>query len=343
MSDSRQHWLDRNRPPRVQITYDVETLGSSAKQEIPFVAGIMGDFAGPGNAAGGKKLSERGFVEIDRDNFGQVMAAQKASLDLGTKKLRAVSRTGDPATPYVVSTAAGADAHDVAVALDIASLEDFSPRAILEQLGHKTEGSAIAEMMKTRQYLSELLVKIQGNVVSAGDLLSQSRTELAAAVPAKLADATKALQAAGLKIDPAVAALSAFAAGATGEGKFDTAAFAADDKTAFEKAMGEVTTAAGTGNKAVAAVIAALKAAPAAEDAPAITAAANGLSTVRGKVDVAVQALNTAVSKLTDKPKADAAGPLATTATNAATDLATQTDKARAATDAATRFASPAS
>lgn len=331
MSESRQHWLDRNRPPRVQITYDVETLGSSAKQEIPFVAGVMGDFAGPGNRAAGKTLSERGFVEIDRDNFDQVMAAQQASLNLGTKKLRGVSLgTGADGKPaYMVSTADGAAATDVGVMLNITSLDDFGPRAILEQLGSRAEGSAIAEMMKTRQYLSELLTKIQGNVVNADTLVSESRAAL-------LPNAIAALQAAGLLIAPAITALNAFGEGATGDGKFDTAGFADADKAAFTAAMAEVTTAAGTGKTAVDGMLAALTPT---SDAATAKAAADKLDALRAKVDAAVGKLNTAVANLTDTGKKSAADPLAKTATSRARALGDQTGRARAALDSATKFA----
>jgi len=44
--ESTQHKLDRIRPPRVQITYDVETGGAIEMKELPFVVGVMADLAG---------------------------------------------------------------------------------------------------------------------------------------------------------------------------------------------------------------------------------------------------------------------------------------------------------
>lgn len=79
MPESTQHKLDRIRPPRVQITYDVETAGAIIKKQLPFVVGIMADLSGT-NAEGkpAKKLPplrERKFVVIDRDNFNDVLAS----------------------------------------------------------------------------------------------------------------------------------------------------------------------------------------------------------------------------------------------------------------------------
>jgi len=73
MSDSLQDKLSRVRKPRVHITYDVETNGAQEKKELPFVVGVMGDYSGD-NTASKKALKERKFVQIDRDNFNDIMA-----------------------------------------------------------------------------------------------------------------------------------------------------------------------------------------------------------------------------------------------------------------------------
>jgi len=82
MAESTQHKLDRIRPPRVQITYDLETGGAIQKKEIPFVMGIMADLSGTKPAA--KKLSdpERKFIEIDRDSFDSIMRSIKPTLSV---------------------------------------------------------------------------------------------------------------------------------------------------------------------------------------------------------------------------------------------------------------------
>ena len=77
--ESLQHKLDRVRPPRVQITYDVEVGGAIELKELPFVVGVMGDFVGKPEEPL-PRSKNRKFVEIDPDNFNQVMAGMKPRL-----------------------------------------------------------------------------------------------------------------------------------------------------------------------------------------------------------------------------------------------------------------------
>jgi len=82
MSDSLQKWVGRNRPPRVQITYDVETGGAVEKKELPMVVGLLADLSGqPLNPL--PKLKERRFIEVDRDNFTGVMTKIAPRLEIG--------------------------------------------------------------------------------------------------------------------------------------------------------------------------------------------------------------------------------------------------------------------
>jgi type VI secretion system protein ImpC len=81
MGESTQHKLSRIRPPRVQITYDVELGGAIQKKEIPFVVGIMSELSGK-NQNLLEPLKQRKFIEIDRDNFENVLIAQQPALDL---------------------------------------------------------------------------------------------------------------------------------------------------------------------------------------------------------------------------------------------------------------------
>src|SRR5439155_8681954 len=77
MSESLQHKLDRVRRPRVQITYDVETNGAMRKTELPFVVGVLADLSGQPKEAL-KPLKERKAVQVDRDNFNDVLARATA-------------------------------------------------------------------------------------------------------------------------------------------------------------------------------------------------------------------------------------------------------------------------
>ena len=81
MNNSRQAWVGRNRPPRVQITYDVEIGDAVEKKELPFVVGVMSDLSGQ-PAEPLPKLKNRRFVEIDRDNFNEVMDSMSPRLDV---------------------------------------------------------------------------------------------------------------------------------------------------------------------------------------------------------------------------------------------------------------------
>ena len=81
MAENTQHKLDRVRPPRVQITYDVEIGDAIVKKEIPFVVGILAELSGK-NQDKLLPLKERKFVEIDRDNFDKVMNASQPEIDV---------------------------------------------------------------------------------------------------------------------------------------------------------------------------------------------------------------------------------------------------------------------
>ena len=138
MAESTQHKLDRVRPPRVQITYDVEIGDAIEMKELPFVAGIMADLSGtPENPL--PKLKDRKFVEIDRDNFNDVMAAIK---------LRAVCQVDN----RLVN-----DGTKINVALTFDNIESFNPVNVLKQV------EPLKKLYEARQKLSDLLTKLDGN------------------------------------------------------------------------------------------------------------------------------------------------------------------------------------
>ena len=123
-----QHWLGRNRPPRVQITYDVETMGATVKETIPFIMGIIGDFAGGDRPA--QPLSERVFVQIDRDNFTTVMAGLQPALNLGSKQPFTTVRTAAGSTVQAVTDPEKA----FPVNLAFAKIDDFEPQSIIQNV-----------------------------------------------------------------------------------------------------------------------------------------------------------------------------------------------------------------
>ena len=115
MSDSVHAKLNRVRKPRVHITYDVETEGAAIERELPFIVGVMGDFAGDPTEPL-KPLAERKFIQIDRDNFNDVMARIAPGLNMKVK-----------------NTLAGDDS-EMAVNMKFRSIEDFEPARVAEQV-----------------------------------------------------------------------------------------------------------------------------------------------------------------------------------------------------------------
>ncbi|EHZ2743287.1 type VI secretion system contractile sheath small subunit [Vibrio vulnificus] len=127
--------LSRVRKPRVHITYDVETEGTSLKKELPFVVGVMGDFAGQ-NTEALKPLKDRRFIQIDRDNFDDVL-----------KKM-------GPSVEFKVKNTMVDDGTEFAVNLQFQSMKDFEPASIVRQV------DPLRQLMDTRNKLRDLMTKV---------------------------------------------------------------------------------------------------------------------------------------------------------------------------------------
>jgi type VI secretion system protein ImpB len=139
MSESLQHKLSRVRPPRVQITYDVEIGNAIERKELPFVIGVMADLSGK-PAEPLPRVADRKFVAIDRDNFDDVLAAAAPRLAL---------RVPNRLQP---------DADDnLNVELKFEKFEDFEPENIV------TQAPALAKLFEARGRLRDLLTKLDGN------------------------------------------------------------------------------------------------------------------------------------------------------------------------------------
>jgi type VI secretion system protein ImpB len=137
MSDSLQKWVGRNRPPRVQITYDVEIGNAFEKKELPLVVGLMADLSGQlENPL--PKFKERRFVEIDRDNFNDVMTKIAPRLDIS-----------------VPDTLKGEG--NLKVELHFNQIDQFEPESIVNQIPR------LARLLEARQQLRDLLGKLDGN------------------------------------------------------------------------------------------------------------------------------------------------------------------------------------
>ena len=136
--ESLQHRIDRVRPPRIQITYDVEVGGAIELKELPFVVGVMGDFVGKPEEML-PALKNRKFVEIDRDNFNQVMAGMK------------------PRLAYNVENKLQNDGSKMGIELKFNDIEDFEPDKVVQQV------EPLRKLVEARNKLSDLRSKMDGN------------------------------------------------------------------------------------------------------------------------------------------------------------------------------------
>ncbi|HME43641.1 MAG TPA: type VI secretion system contractile sheath small subunit [Syntrophorhabdales bacterium] len=136
--ESLQHKLDRVRAPRVQITYDVEIGDSIEMKEIPFVLGVLADLSGKPDEPL-PRLRDRKFVEMDRDNFNNVLEGMK------------------PRVAFKVDNKLSGDETKLAVELRFKSIDDFRPENVVTQV------EPLRKLLDARQRLSGLLNKLDGN------------------------------------------------------------------------------------------------------------------------------------------------------------------------------------
>jgi type VI secretion system protein ImpB len=134
MSESIHQKLNRVRKPRVHITYEVETEGAEILRELPFVVGILGDFSGDPTQPL-RPMADRKFIQIDRDNFNEVMARMTPGLNL-----KVDNKLAD-------------DGSQISVNLKFNSIEDFEPARVAEQV------PALRALLETRNKLRDLMSK----------------------------------------------------------------------------------------------------------------------------------------------------------------------------------------
>ena len=136
--ESLQHKLDRVRAPRVQITYDVEIGDAIQMKEIPFVVGVLADLSGKPDEPL-PKLKDRKFIEIDRDNFNNVLEATK------------------PRLAFKVDNKLTEEDTKLGAELRFKSLDDFHPENVVKQV------EPLQKLLEARKKLSDLLSKLDGN------------------------------------------------------------------------------------------------------------------------------------------------------------------------------------
>lgn len=136
--ESIQKRLQKVRPPRVQLTYDVEKGDAIEQKEIPFVVGVLGDFSGKPEQPL-PRLKDRKFVNVDLDNFDEVMEGMA------------------PRAAFRVPNKLGGDGGEFAVELKFNSIDDFRPEAVVDQV------EPLRKLLEARSRLADLRNKVAGN------------------------------------------------------------------------------------------------------------------------------------------------------------------------------------
>lgn len=147
MPDSSQKFIGRNRPPRVQIEYDLELYGAEKLVQIPFVMGVMADLNGNVQDEDPIQVDERKFLEIDADNFNDRLKAMKPHIKVSVPNVL----TGEGNIP---------------IDLTFESMDDFSPAVIARKV------TGVKELLEARTQLDNLLTHMDGKS-GAEDLISK--------------------------------------------------------------------------------------------------------------------------------------------------------------------------
>jgi type VI secretion system protein ImpB len=165
--ESTQTKLTRVRPPRVQITYDVQIGDAIELKEIPFVLGVLGDFTG-NPAEELPRLKDRKFVEVNPDNFDDVLAATKPHLAYSVEN----------------KLSENPDAPKLKVDLNFRKLEDFEPEQVARQI------KPLRELLELRTRLADLRGNLQTNqtldellqdVINSSEKMQKLRAEVESA------------------------------------------------------------------------------------------------------------------------------------------------------------------
>ncbi|EBP1800624.1 type VI secretion system contractile sheath small subunit [Salmonella enterica] len=129
-----QHKLDKSRPPRVQITYDVEIGDAETAKELPLVIGVLGEYS-----SSEKPLRERKFISIDKDNFDEVMTSMS------------------PKANFIVDSVIPSNEGKMNVELIFNCKNDFSPDNVIQQV------ECLKKLSELRSHLCDLRNRAASN------------------------------------------------------------------------------------------------------------------------------------------------------------------------------------
>ncbi len=138
MADSSQGRVGRVRPPRVQITYDVEDGDGTTQLELPMVVGVVSNLSGDGEDSTDYK--DREFVQVDPGGLDGLMNRLNPRVQMDVK-----------------DQVSGEEDREVRVDLNFRSMDDFSPMGVASQLPQT------AKLLESRQKLADLYSKLEAN------------------------------------------------------------------------------------------------------------------------------------------------------------------------------------
>ena len=145
--ESVQKKLQRIRPPRVQLTYDVEIGDGKEVKELPFVVGVLGDFSAASELEK-TKLKDKKFISVDLENIDEVMESLA------------------PRASFQVENTISEEGGRMGVDLTFNSMADFRPENVVQQV------DPLRKLVDARERLSDLRNKIS-NSERLEDLLDE--------------------------------------------------------------------------------------------------------------------------------------------------------------------------
>jgi type VI secretion system protein ImpB len=114
---------------RVNIVYKSDTGNAQEEKELPLKLLVLGDFTQKNDES---PVESRKPINVDKDNFNDVLASQKLGVDINTENT--LSKEGG----------------ELAVSLKIKSLKDFEPENVARQVPE------LSRLLELREALNAL-------------------------------------------------------------------------------------------------------------------------------------------------------------------------------------------
>ncbi|MCO6060371.1 type VI secretion system contractile sheath small subunit [Pseudomonas sp. MOB-449] len=150
---------------RVNIKLDLHTGGAQKKVELPLKLMLMGDYS---NGQEQRSLSERSKLDVNRNNFDNVLAEFSPKLTL------------------VVANTLADDGSEASVELSFRSMEDFEPEQVARQIPQLRALLAMRNLLRDLKsnLLDNATFRHELECILKDDALSDElRAELSALAP----------------------------------------------------------------------------------------------------------------------------------------------------------------